>query len=76
MQVIVIIIFTSILVFLFFGFLYPETSMELINNFFGVLQSLELKEIIIFALIAVVILTIAIILVLFHFSKIFQEREV
>lgn len=75
-EMLIIVIFILLIGMLFMSFIYPESSAEVLNRVFRTLYNLRWEEIVAFVLIVVVILAVSIILVLFHFTKIFKEREV
>lgn len=75
-QILVVVVFAALLLLLFAVFLYPESAEKTINQIFERTQKFEWKDVLIFVLIVILIIGIAVVLVMLHFTTIFEEREV
>lgn len=75
-QLLIIFIFVAFLALVISIFLYPQTTLQILDSIFETLWDLELTQLFIFVAIVVAILGLALLLVVFHFTAIFEEEEV
>jgi uncharacterized membrane protein YidH (DUF202 family) len=75
-QIFVVIIFVGLIALMLAAFVYPDASAEMLDKITQTFQNANLQDVLIFALITIVIVGGAILVVLLHFTTIFEEREV